>query len=330
MSSKKTAYNNAPGLLYWQGIRYLSDNFYITCGTYNDETGVLNVGPIDIYNPSNNYAVNYPGSNITSVYGPDYIGGGIYRLVGSYRKNNDNVVYGFFYQGSLFDLQSDANYKTIVSGGNFTYVHSIMGDVLVGNYDNISQHNTHGLPFGPINAFLMNINNGKRINIIYPGSTSNTVYGVWHNGGSSYTLCGGYSNDAVSITDVYKNGQPKPIGNAYIVNYDIETDIFSNWTSINYPNSSNKVTHFQGISKNGNNYQLAGDTIDTISITKIASYVIVSNDYVNNFRVNTWTDIKYPLPGTITSANSVANNIVVGTYINKDDVSIAYQVEILQ
>lgn len=88
--------------------------------------------------------------------------------------------------------------------------------------------------------------------------------------------------------------------------------------------STNKVTHFQGISKNGNNYQLAGDTIDTINITKIASYVIVSNDYVNNFR----TDINYPLPGTVTSANSVANNVLVGTYINKDDVSIAYQAEI--
>ena len=327
--STQIIYNNSPGLLYWQGIRYLSDNFYITCGTYNNETGVLNVGPIDIYNPSNNYTVNYPESNITSVYGPDYIGEGVYRLVGSYRKNNDNSVYGFFYQGTLFDLQNSINYKTILTNGNFTYIHSTMGDILVGNYDNVEQYNTYGLPFGPVNGFLQIISNGKRVNIVYPGSISNTVYGIWYNGDNSYTLCGGYSNDAVSITDVYKNGLPRPIGNAYIVNYDILTNSFSNWTSINYPNSTNVVTHFEGISSSSKNkYELAVDSINLLNNLNIASYALLSTDYVHNFQVNYWTDLNYPLPGTVTSANSVANKIVVGTYVNKDDTSIAYQANI--
>ena len=30
--------------------------------------------------------------------------------------------------------------------------------------------------------------------IVYPGSTTTTAYGIWYNGGTSYTICGGYTS----------------------------------------------------------------------------------------------------------------------------------------
>jgi hypothetical protein len=46
---------------------------------------------------------------------------------------------------------------------------------------------------------------------------------------------------------------------------------------------------------------------------------------LNNFFVNKWINIKYPLLGTITSANSVLNNILVGTNFNSGGSPVAFQ-----
>jgi hypothetical protein len=327
--SVNIVYNNVNNILYWQGIRKLSDNYFLMVGTTNKNKGILNIGPVIEYNPKNSYLVMYPESNLTSVYGPDYYLIGIYRLVGIYRKNNDERVYGFLFKGGLEDLKNSENYITLNAGGNFTYLHSIMGDILVGNYDDIYKYGLYDLPFGPVSAFLYIISTNKQIEINYPGSTSNTAYGIWYNGGSSYTICGGYSTDAIQITDVYTETGPKPIGNAYIVNYDIETNLFSNWTSINYPYNKNLVTHFQGISNSSlNSYQLCADSVKFGDISNIGSWVNVLVDISGNFSVDKWIDIKYPLPLTITSANSVSENLVVGTYFNKDNEPEAFQSKI--
>ena len=325
-------YSNANGIEAWQGIRRLDDNFFLTCGTNTSNQGVLNIGPIINYNSANNYIVMYPGSASTSVYGPDYIGGGYYRLVGSYKKDKEDIVYGFFFQGKITDLSSSANYKTIITHGNYTYIHSTMGNILVGNYDDIKKHNTFGLPLGPGSAFLYIISEGKKIDITYPGSLTNTVYGVWHNGGSSYTFCGGYSNKAIPITSIYTATGILPIGNAYIVNYDIENNTFSNWISINYPNNTDIVTHFQGISSvdksNPQSYQFAADSLNTSTKDRLPAWVSVSVDITSNFYVDQWVNLKYPLPLSITSSNSVADNIIVGIYIEEDGTAGGYQVQV--
>jgi hypothetical protein len=314
-------YSNAPDLQFWQGIRYLSDNFFIMCGTNQNSKGIFYIGPLLNYNNQNNYEINYPDSNITSVYGPDYVGKGIYRLVGSYRKDLDKIIYGFFFQGEISNFNNPLNYKTISVGASYTYIHSTMNNILVGNYDEYM--------LGPISAFLMIIDIGKIIKISYPGSTSNTVYGVWYNGDSNYTLCGGYSTDSIPGNKVYNNFQPKPIGKAYIVNYNINKNEFSDWTTFEYPYSEyNLLTHFQGISSNKKNvYQLVTDTINDKGI--IASFVEIHKNKYNNFVLKKWVDYKYPLPNTVTSSNSVANNSVVGTYIDKENKSIAFQASIL-
>jgi hypothetical protein len=312
-------YNNAPDLLFWQGIRKFFDNYYLMCGTDKNKQGVFNIGPLLNYNSANNYTISYPESITTSVYGPNYIGSSFYSLVGSYKKLSDDIVYGFYFEGKLSDVNNAQNYKTISTGATYTYVHSTMGDILVGNYDKNTE--------SPISAFLMIISTGKKIKIEYPGSTSNTVYGIWHNGGPRYTLCGGYSTDSVPGKDIYKNNQQIPIGKAYMVNYDIEKNKFRNWTTFKYPHSKNSlVTHFEGISSSKLNvYELAADTVNGILQ---ASWVRVIKDKCGNFTVTQWIDYKYPLPGTITTSNSVANKALVGSYINESGDAIAYQAEL--
>ena len=107
---------------------------------------------------------------------------------------------------------------------------------------------------------------------------------------------------------------------------------FSNWISINYPDNTDILTHFQGISSksksNPTNYQFAADSININSNIKTPAWVNVSVDITGNFYVEQWINIKYPLPLSITSSNSVADNIIVGTYVDEDGVIGAYQVQI--
>lgn len=319
-------YYNVNNILYWQGIRYLNNNFYILVGTTNENEGILYIGSVINYNSQNSYKVMYPSSILTSVYGPDYYSTGVYRLVGIYKILDHNNAFGFFFEGTLDNLNNPDNYKTVNGGGNYTYLHSIMGDILVGNYDDINKYGQGGLPFGPVSAFLYIISIGKKIEITYPGSTSNTVYGIWYNGGTSYTLCGGYSNDYVQITEIYTKTGPIPIGNAYIVNYDSLTGIFTNWTSINFTTNLDLLTHFQGISKNSSNeYQLCADSVNRGSIFNVGSWLNAKIDLIGNFYITNINNIKYPLPLTSTSVNSVSGNVTVGTYFDANQNSIAFQ-----
>ena len=57
------------------------------------------------------------------------------RLVGSY-KNGDGTVHGFLFQGTTADLSQSSDYQTIdYPNAQYTYVHSTMGDLAVGNAD---------------------------------------------------------------------------------------------------------------------------------------------------------------------------------------------------
>lgn len=317
-----TKYGNATDLKYWQGIRYLSDNYYIICGTNKSDQGIFYIGDLLNYNSNNNYLVKYPGATTTSLYGPSYMGNATYRLVGSYQKDEDNNIYGLFYQGTLSDFGNSNNYKTIFVGYSYTFVHSTIENILVGNCDSYN--------LGPIEGFLMIIDIGKVVKVSYPGSKSNTVYGVWYNNDFTYTLCGGYSNLEVLGIDIYKGSIIQPFGNAYLVNYNIVTGEFTNWTTFNYPYAEyNLLTHFQGISSSEpNKYQLAADTIHFGQV--ITSFAEVSKDNLDNFHLNQWIDFKYPLPGIIaSSSNSVSRNNIVGTYIDETNESTAFQLSIL-
>ena len=54
----------------------------------------------------------------------------------------------------LEQLNDPLKYETILTGQKFTYIRSLVGDLAVGNCDNLLQHGQYNLPLGPSNAFI--------------------------------------------------------------------------------------------------------------------------------------------------------------------------------
>jgi hypothetical protein len=238
----------------WQGLRNYGDNAdqYLICGTSNQTDGLLYVGPLSGGGAS--YPVTYPGATATSVYGPDNLPDGNLRLVGSYKSSADaETIYnhGFVWDGALADLPSGGTFRAIdYPDAKYQFTHSTMGNLAVGNADGPKQVGDKSLPIGPGIAYIYDIPSATLVaKIVYPGSKSNTAYGIWHNGGTSYTICGGYSPAPANNLENQK--LPLTQGRGYLVDYDSATRQFSNWTSFDYPNGPegvNFVTHFEGIS----------------------------------------------------------------------------------
>src|SRR5262249_31769183 len=135
----------------------------------------------------------------------------------------------------------------------YTYIHSTMGNLAVGNADGPEGN----APLGTGHAFIYDVNQGAiTTDIVYPGAATTTAYGIWYNGGTSYTITGGYGN-APSAGQSTSNG--------YLVDYDSATGQFTHWTSFAYQNGlfgQDFVTHFEGISSVEKGvYTLAADSI---------------------------------------------------------------------
>jgi hypothetical protein len=301
----------------WQGIRGASTaGQYLITGT-SGANGLLFTGGINGQGTSD--FVNYPGAATTSVYGPDLEKNGNVILVGSYKnadaETNPVTVNGFLFEGSTSDLPSGGSYRTIdYPGAKFTYVHSAMGDLAVGNADGPTPD---GQPLGPGQAFIYDIKTNTFItNVVFPGSTSNTAYGIWYNGGTSYTICGGFSDDSVNnIGD-----QTRPFGQAFLVDYDLHSGQFSNWKAFNYPNGpvgQDFVTHFEGISSVEKGvYTLSADSVQRGSNNPVqGSFVTVRRNPDGTFGDGVWVDLNVPNSQGIASSNSVYGNQVVGLAI---------------
>jgi hypothetical protein len=309
----------------WQGLRgAAAKGRYLISGTSLTH-GLLFVGTIA--GKGRSHFVDVPGASLTSVYGPNELNGQNIQLVGSYRSGHpltDPVtVHGFLFQGTTADLPSGGSYRTIdYPGATYNYVHSTMGGLAVGNDDGP----TGTGPLGPGKDYIYDIATGQFVtNIVYPGSTSDTAYGIWHNGGSSYTICGGYSD--VSTNNMAD--QDQPIGQGYIVDYNSATGQFSHWTSYSYPDGSagsTFVTHFEGISevKKGV-YTLNADSGQGGSSdnTGFASFVTVKRNPDGTFGPASWVNLSYPGSMDELSSNSVYGNKVVG--IAKGSGGFAFQ-----
>ncbi len=297
----------------WQGIRNSdTSGNYLLAGT-SGNNGLLFDGTMAGVGTS--YLVNYPGTTTatTSVYGPDNEGNGNIGLVGSY-KNNDAAtatvkVNGFVYQGTTATFTQASDWQTVdYPGAEFNYVHSEMGGLAVGNYDSA---NAQGLPIGAGSAYIYNVATKTFVTgIVFPGSKSNTAYGIWFNGGTSYTIVGGYSASVVNNA----LNQNQPIGQAYMVDYDSATGKFTNWTSFSYPNGTNFITHFEGISSVEKGvYTLSADSVQAGSTNPVqGSLVSVTRNADGSFGPATWVNLNYTSTAGVTSSNSVYGNQVVG------------------
>ncbi len=308
----------------WQGIRGAGAKGQSLITGTSGSNGLLFVGSISGAGVS--YSVNVPGASTTSVYGPNNLGGGRLQLVGSYKNPDYSTsavkVNGFVYQGTTADLAAGGGaYRTIDDpGGEFTYVHSTMGGLAVGNSDGPT---ANGLPLGPGKAFIYSLAKNKFVgNVVFPGSLSDTAYGIWHNGGASYTICGGYSNSVVNNM----NDQSQPIGQGYLVDYNSATGRFTHWTSFTDPAGVDLATHFQGISGGGGGvYTLGADSALAGSNHPLqGSLVTVKRKPNGTFGKGVWVNLNDPGYQGVTSANAVFKNQVVGIVIESTGL-ISYQ-----
>ena len=320
------------GICVWQGIRSLGSNIYLICGTTNPSpttgSGLIYIGEINCQNGSV-YYLNIPNNLGTSIYGPDYNSTtGIYTFVGSFTNTNQNTN-GFIYQGTLNELSNQTNftYPTINNYFDTTFFHSFSNGLFVGNSGNTDNSDDTV-------SYIYDIDDLSKIKTLikYPNSLITTSYGIWYNNNNNYTIVGGYSSsNSVAINKIYNlsNFAVTPFGTAFIVDYNSKTNIFSNWTSINY--GDDILSHSQGISRDENgNYSINIDIIDPqISVLPAGYFLTIDRNIKNEFIYNLSNSVKisYAANGS-SSSNSVADNIVVGSFIGSDKKFIAYQAEI--
>lgn len=274
-----------------------TEGTFIITGTSN-VNGVVYSGPVNHGFTSLGsgtgtwYVINVPESfnaNSTSIYGPDNLGGGNFNLVGSYvSKESGNPRIGFFYAGPLTNTPSSGDFlsyqgRNLRTGqlADFTYIHSVSGGLAVGNYG----FQAEGNPFG--HAFIYNPSNQAQpqTDIMFPDSDeTHTAYGIWHNGGSSYTIAGGVGLPSGPM----KYGDP--LGLAYLMDYDSSTGKFSNYQTFSYkPEGPDRqpfkgktiLTHFEGIWSDGKGlYKLPATVASTeggLSKAKVAHVERKSN-----------------------------------------------------
>lgn len=271
--------------------------------------------------PTTNWNILTPviaGQTITSssLYGPNTarydssLAPGEIIAVGSYKytdgASGPNADHGLLFQGTAEGVgtwtQIDAN--DLVGEGDTlinTIAHSNMNGLVVGNYDT-------DLAEGQ--AFLYNISANTWTNINPAGSASVTAYGIWHHGGDSslYTIAGGYS-------DLNSGG----LDEGYLVTYDLDTGVFSNFTSFNYMNQpiESVISHFDGITGVNGGFALTGDQL---SVGNGVSGFYAFVPYVEgNYGPAVWKEISYPGADT-TSGNTIVENNVLGVYVDGSGV----------
>jgi trimeric autotransporter adhesin len=301
----------------WQGIRSAgTSGQYLITGT-SGANGLLYDGPITGVGGTA-YPVDFAPAATTSVYGPDVLANGDLRLVGSYTTGNGQTQ-GFIFQGTLADLSNSSDYQTIdYPNVTYTYVHSTMGDLAVGNGGDIPAQTDH--------AFIYSVSQGAILTdnpIVYPGSTSTSAYGIWFNGGTSYTICGGY-------TSILSGNQTVAAG--YLVDYDSATGQFTDWTPYSDPDGAagqSLATHFQGISSTeAGVYTLGADATEVGSSTVLTAAVAsVRLNPDGTFGPAVWTNVSDPSIQAPLTADAVEGKQVVGIGITSSGI-FSYQATI--
>ena len=252
--------------------------------------------------------LDYPtSSNITVtgtvLYGPDALPPGNVRIVGSYTKCEDEGTnvrnHGLLYEGPT---DGSGTWQTIDYGGPLlpgeqvlnTIVHSTMGGLAVGNFDT-------DLVTG--RAFVYDIAAHHWTELIKP-SVSITAYGIWYNGGTSYTIAGGYSD-----------ANPNGIDHGYLANWDSATQTASDWTSYDFDNGPHthvEVSHFDGITTdNQGGFYLTGEWAGGEQLGGFFAHVRRMPHRA--FGDAHWRDIEYP-SSVVTTGNTVFENNVFGIY----------------
>lgn len=296
-----------------QGIRGVngSDKVYIA-GTFTESSslvlGLLYEGPLALNgNEGQWHKLKFTSEGVddvvnTSCYGPNNLENGNVQIVGSYKVAGSTDTKGFYYEGPV---DGSGKWKTVSPNNGDTkmvFVHSTMGGYAVGNYDT-ELYNAY--------AFIYTIETEEFQQIAVEGAYSTTLYGIWHNGGTSYTLVGGASFEGA-----------ENLSQAFIVDWDSETKETSNWSMYQYldENIKSLITHFEGITSDGKGgYNLPCDWVafdkkDTEPLETSGAFVNIKRNKDGTFAAPTWIPLKFPVNGALTSANTAYENNILGVY----------------
>lgn len=246
------------------------------------------------------------GTTNTLLYGPDTpafnpsIGAGNIRAVGTYNKtpSTNNQLFGALYTGPAAGGGTWLNIQVpdAVAGGTVydTIPHSVMGNLVVGNF------NIVGASASPGSGFIYNMANSNYQTINLPGGGTTSLYGVWQNGigSSSYTMIGGTAVTA---------GLTK----ALIMSFDSVNLSFTNITEIAIAPDA-FLSHFEGITAAEGGFNVVGMTTSTNGAGEWFGFIATN---ASGFSSNVqWTSLEYPGADS-TTANTVYGNYAIGVFV---------------
>lgn len=312
---------SSEGSTFLTGIRGVTEDTVYMTGVYtppdaSDTDGILYLGTLA--GDGDWYELNFPsavGATVTStaLYGPNTMPEGIVRIAGSYKtEETGEYDLGLYYEGTVEGVGTWITLAPPVEEGETlldTIAHSNHGNLLVGNFDT-------DLATG--RAFIYDIANETYTELTHVAALSITAYGVWHNGGESYTIAGG-------IALIGNEG----LSQGYIVDYNAATHIASNWTYYTYGESYYDyvngdrdleiITHFDGITGNPDGgYNLTGDWIGVGEENGLGFFATVLPNEDSGYGPAAWTSISYPSSTGVTveatSGNSVYEWTTIGIY----------------
>ncbi len=283
------------------GIRGVTDSsdVYITGATILGSTYIAQLYKGPLTGGGTYYTMSYPSSSgattkTTNSYSVDNLPNGHVNVVGSYNTTENTSQQGYIYTGAVVNNPTSGfqtmNYPSAV----ITIPHSVMNDLVVGGYEP---------PAGRPHAFIYQISTGQftRLNVTADLNIAETAYGVWHNGGTSYTIAGGYTDTS-------------NIEQAYILDYDSSTGAITNTTSYTFNNQASVLTHFEGITTDGSGgYYLAGFGQITSGGAALGALVNVTRTSNGFTSTPVWVMVAFP-GATTQDSNTVYQNNLLGTY----------------
>lgn len=290
--------------------KYKTSNEVFLTGFYkinNIQTAFLYKGnslnsDFGIFNP-----IKFPNSYITSPYGPDINKNNEIFIVGNYNLTASSSAMGFLYKGSYDEITNGkGTWITILPPYEYAtscIMHSVMNGIAVGNYGTAITQQTEMDMKTKIFAVLYNSNTNQYFNITYGGVDSISAYGIWYNENlNNYTIAGG-------LTFNKKN-------KAYIVDWNPQTGLFTNWKTYKYNNSKTSIgTHFDGITGLGDNkYNLTGNYVNENGSQAFYCHLDRNTNEI------TWNTVYYP-ESEITSGNTIINNKVYGVFLKNKKIN---------
>jgi len=252
----------------------------------------------------------------TSIYGVDNLDNGNVTLVGTWNIGNVSTtgVKSFVYNGPITATPAASAFKQFVAvdpatgkSADATFLHSVSGGLVVGNYDLAGNDNPAG------NAFVLDPSTGVQTNVQYPSNQralTHTAYGIWWNGGTSYTIAGGSSR---SHTPTEPTGD-QYFGTGTLIDYNSATKAFSNFRSFAFPNSGagkTILTHFEGIWSNGSGTYRMPITTNANGASQ-GGVATIRRGSNGKFGAATWKLFTVPGSSTVSTGNSISSAAVVG------------------